>query len=104
MVYGFEGESYKLPKLLTRRLFVLEFLRKRVSAENENFIKHKKVSSMKFKFILEPFVIESIYVVTIIDQIMESMQCQTYKNLMYDPKKVIHQKKIDVNIKGYEAD
>ena len=26
-IYGFEGDPYKLPKILTRRLFVLEYLR-----------------------------------------------------------------------------
>ena len=102
-VYGFEGTPYKLQKFLTRRLFFLEFLRQRLFAENENFIKHKKASSIKFKFTLEPFVVESVYVVTIIDQIMESMQFQTNKSLRYDPKKVIHQRKIDVNLRGYEA-
>ena len=103
-VYGFEGISYKLPKFLTRRLLVWEFLRQRLSVENENFIKHKKVSSIKFKFTLQPFEVESVYVVTIIDQIMEIMKLQTYKSLRYDPRKVIHQRKIDVNLKGYEAD
>ena len=46
----------------------------------------------------------SVYVVSIIDQIMESMKFQIDKSLRYDPKKVIHQRKIDVNLKGYEAD
>ena len=72
--------------------------------ENENFIKHKKVSSINFKFTLEPFVVESVYVVTIIDRIMESMNFQTNKSLRYDPKKVIHQRKLDVNLSGYEAE
>ena len=81
---------YKLPKFLTRRLFVLEFLRKMLFVENENFIKHKKVSSIQFKFTLEPFVVESVYAVSIIDQIMESMNFQIDKSLRYDPKKVIH--------------
>ena len=48
--------------------------------------------------------VESVYVVIIIDQIMESMSFQTDKSLRYDPKKVIHQRKLDVNLKGYEAE
>ena len=103
-VFGFEGEPYKLPKFLTRILFVLEFLRQRLFVENEIFIKHKKVSSMKFKFTLEPFVVEFVHVVTIIDQIMKSMNFKTYKSLRYNPKKVIHQRKLDVNLSGYEAE
>lgn len=104
MVYGFEGKPYKLPKFLTRRLFILEFLRQRLFVENENFIKNNKVSSIKFKFTLEPFVVESIYVFTIIDQIMKIMNFQTYKSPRYDPKKVIHQRKLDVNLSGYKVE
>ena len=48
--------------------------------------------------------VESVYVVTIIYQIMESMNFQTYKSLRYDPKKVIHQRNLDVNLAGYEAE
>ena len=103
-VYGFEGEPYKLPKFLTRRIFVLEYLRQTMSVENEIFIKHKKVSSMKFKFTLEPFVVKYVHVVTVIDQIMKSMNLQIDKSLRYDPKKVIHQRKLDVNLSGYEVE
>ena len=66
-VYGFEGTPYKLPKFLTRSLFVLILLRQRLSAENEKFIKHKKASTIKFKYTYEPFVVELVYEVTIID-------------------------------------
>ena len=64
-VYGFEGEPYKLPKFTTRRLFALEFLRQRLIVENDNFLKYKKASSMKFNFTLETFVIRSVYVITL---------------------------------------
>ena len=102
--YGSEGEPYKLPNFLTRRLFVLEFLKQRLSVENEIFIKHKKVSSMKFKFTFELFVVEYAHVVTIIDQIMKRMDFQTDKSLSYDPKKLIHQRKLDLNLSGYEVE
>ena len=72
-VYGFEGEPYKLPRFLTRRIFVLEYLRQRLSMENEILIEHKKDSSIKFKFTLEPFVVESVAALTINDRIMKSM-------------------------------
>ena len=65
-IYSFEGKPYRLPKFLTRRIFVLEYLRKRLSMENEIFIKHKKVSSIKFKFTLEPFIVEFVAPLTII--------------------------------------
>jgi hypothetical protein len=102
-VYGFEGEPFKLPRFTSRRLFALEFLRQILVAENDNFIKHKKASSMKFNFTLEPFVVKSISAISVIDQIMKSMSFDTDKALRYDPSKVLHQRRLDVNLRGYEA-
>ena len=48
-VYGFEGEPFRLPKFIGKRLFALEFLRQRLATENDNFIKHKKASALKFE-------------------------------------------------------
>ena len=47
-VYGFEDEPYRLPVFLTKRIFVLEFLRQRLQVESDIFIKHKNASNMKF--------------------------------------------------------
>ena len=41
-VYGFEDECYRLPVFLTKKIFVLEFLRQRMQVESEIFLKHKK--------------------------------------------------------------
>ena len=90
-VYGFEGEPFRLPKFTSRRLFALEYLRQRLVVENDNFIKHKKASSMKFIFTLEPFVVKSIFAITTMDQIIRSMSFDTYKALRYDPNGVMHQ-------------
>ena len=103
-VYGFEAKPYKLHKFLTGKIFVLEYLRQRLSVENEIFIKHKKVSSIKFKFIMEPFVVEFVVVLTVVYKIMKSMSFQIDKSLIYEPKKIIHQRKLDVNLSGYKAE
>ena len=102
-VYGLEGEPFRIPKFTSRRLFSLESLRKRLVAENDNFVKHKKASSMKFVFTLEPFVVKSIFVVAAIDQIIRSMSFDTDKSLRYDPRGIMHQRRIDMNFKGYAA-
>ena len=47
---------------------------------------------------------ESVYAISIIDQIMESMNFEIDKSLRYDPKKLIHQRKLDVNLASYEAE
>jgi len=94
-VYGFEGEPFRLPKFTSRRFFALEFLRQRLIAENDNFVKHKKSSSLKFFFTLEPFVVKTIFVANVIDQIMRSMSFDTDKALRYDPKGIMHQRRVE---------
>jgi hypothetical protein len=89
-VYGFEGEPFRLPRFISRRLFSLVFLRKKLVAENDNFTKHKKASSMKFNFTLQPFVVKSVSLISVIDQIMKSMSFDIDKSLRYDPNKVFH--------------
>ena len=103
-VYGFKGEPFKLPNFASRRLFALEFLRQRLVAENDNFIKHKKASSLKFVFTLEPFVVKSIFAANIIDQILRSMGFENDKSLRYDPKGVMNQRRMEANFRGYDAE
>lgn len=103
-IYGFEGEPFRLPNFTTRRLFALEFLRQRLVAENDNFVKHKKASSLKFVFTLEPFVVKSILAATTIDQIIRSMSFDTDKALRYDCRGIMHQRRIDMNFKGYDVE
>ena len=35
---------------------------------------------------------------------MKIIYFQTNKSLIYDPKKIIHQRKFDVNMSGYEVE
>ena len=84
-VYGYEGEPFRLPKFTSRRLLALEFLRQRLVAENDNFIKHKKASSMKFNFTLEPFVVKFVSTISVIDQVIRSMSFDIDKSLRCDP-------------------
>ena len=82
----------------------MELLRQRLIAENDNFVKHKKASSLKFVFTLEPFVVKSILAATIIDQIMRSMSFDTDKALRYDPMGIMHQRRLEMNFKGYDVE
>ena len=59
---------------------------------------------MKFNFTLEPFVVKFVCAILVIDQIMKSMSFDTDKALRYEPKGVMHQRRIDMNFKGYEAE
>ena len=93
-IYGFEDEPYKLPVFLTKRIFVLEFLRQRLQVENEIFLKNKKASNMKFKYTIEPFVVNSTTALTIVRNILKSMNFQVDKKVKYDPKHIISQRKV----------
>lgn len=103
-VYGFEGEPYKLPKFLTRRIFVLEFLRQRLTAENDIFVQHKKASGLKFKWTVEPFVIDFFPVLYKIEIILKIMGFLTDKVVKYDPKGIMDQRKEDAGIDHYNVD
>ena len=59
---------------------------------------------MKFIFTLEPFVVKFVFAITTIDQIIRSMSFEIDKALRYDPKGVMHQRRIDMSFKGYDAD
>ena len=85
-------------------MFALEFITQRLISENDNFIKHKKASSLKFVFTLEPFVVKTILAANITDQILRSINFETDKALRYDPKGVMHQRRIEMNFKGYDAE
>ena len=103
-MYGFEGEPFRLPKFIGRRLFALEFLRQRLAAENDNFIKHKKASALKFVFTMEPFVVKSVLAANVLDQVLRSMGFESDKTLRYDPKGIMNQRRMEANFRGYEAE
>ena len=57
---------------------------------------------MKFNFTIEPFLVKSA--ITTINQILRSLNFETHKALRYDPKGVMHQRRMDMNFKGYDVD
>lgn len=85
-IYGFTEEPYKLPVVLTTRIFVLEFLRQRLHVESEIFLKHKKSSNIKFKYTIEPFVVDSTSALPIIQDILKTMKFELDRKVNYDPK------------------
>ena len=57
---------------------------------------------MKFRYTIKPFVVISIYVVTIVQNILRSMKFQSDKKTKYDPKHAISQRKAVWKIGAYE--
>ena len=84
-VYGFENDPYRLPIFLTKRIFVLEFLRQRLHVKSEIFLKHKKASNTKFKYTIEHFLVNSTATLTVVQRILKSMNFQVDKKDKYDP-------------------
>ena len=82
----------------------MDFLKQRLIAKNDNFVKHKKASSLKFVFTLEPFVVKSILTANTIDQIIRSKSFETDKALRYDPRGIMHQRRIEMNFRGYDVE
>ena len=59
---------------------------------------------MNFNYTLEPFVVKYVVEISVIDQILRSMSFEHDKYLRYDPNRIIHQRRLDVNLKRYEAE
>ena len=83
---------------------MLEFLRQRLATKNDMFVKHKKASGLKFKWIIEPFVRDFFPALYKIEIILKSMGFLTDKDVKYDPKGIMDQRKVDAGIGHYNAD
>ena len=57
---------------------------------------------MKFRYTIEPFVVNSTSAITIVQNILRSMNFQFDKKTKYDPKHVISQRKAFFKIGAYE--
>ena len=57
---------------------------------------------MKFKYTIEPFVVSSTSVVTVVQSILRSMNMQFDKKAKYDPKHIISQRKVASRLGTYE--
>ena len=75
-----------------------------MTIENDIFVQHKKASSVKFKWIVEPFVIDSFPALYKIGIIMKSMGFPTDRVVKYDPKGTIDQRKTNADIGHSNAD
>ena len=101
-IYRFTEEPYKLLTFLTKRIFVLEFLRQRLHVESKIFPKHKKYFNIKFKYTIEPFVVDSTSALQIDQDILKSMKFELDRKVNYDPKQFISHRKVSCGIGSFE--
>ena len=57
---------------------------------------------MKFKYTIEPFVVNSTVALTLVQNILKSMNFQVDKRAKYDPKHIISQRKVASKLGTYE--
>ena len=92
-VYGFTRKPYKLPVFLTSRIFSLEFMRKRLCAEEEHFGAFKKYSNIKFPLKVGPFIFKNKCALMVVEKLLEIMDFQKDQRINYDPHHIISQRK-----------
>ena len=92
-VYGFTEEPYKLPDLLTPRVFALEFIRQRLCAEEEHFIAFKKSSDVKFPLNFGPFIFKNKSALLVVEKLLEVMDFEKEEKMNYDPHHIISQRR-----------
>ena len=88
-VYGFTGKPYRLPFLLTQRIFTLEFMRQRLYAEEEHFGAFRKYFDVKFPLKIGPFIFKNKSALLVIEKLLEVMDFQKEEKLNYDPHHII---------------
>ena len=70
--------------------------------EQEHFVKHKKGSSIKFKYTIEPFVASDNAALQIVEDILKGMNFKKAKAISYDPKGIIHQRTCQIRCGIFE--
>ena len=83
--YGFVHQPYILPSFLTTREFSLEFIRQRLTVEEEHILSFKKSLDIKFPWVEGPYVVKSRVSLPIIDNLLKSMGFSLRAAINYDP-------------------
>jgi len=89
-VYGFTAIPFHLPRFLTPIVFALELSMKRLSAEVENFVAHKKESGVKYPINIGPFVIKKHATLQIVECVLKGMGFPESYAMNYDPKVFVY--------------
>ena len=101
-LYGFVHQPYVLPTFLTIRIFSLEFLRHKLTVEEEHILSFRKSLDMKFPKEARPYVVKSRASLPIIDNMLKSMGFHMGVAINYDPHQVISKRRHANNNKPFE--
>ena len=101
-LYGFVYQPYVLPAFLTARIFSLEFLRQKLTVEEEHVLSFRKSLDMKFPWEAGPYVVKSKVALPVIDNMVKSMGFPLGVAINYDPHQMISKRKKGNNNKHFE--
>ena len=91
-VYGSKDQPYRLPSLLTPRIFSLEVLRHRLHSYELHFSSKKKTSIFKVPITIGHFTVKNRAVIEPIDDIMDCFSFAFEFSCQYDPLHIISKK------------
>ena len=86
-------QPYILPAFLTTRIFSLEFLRQRLTVEEEHILNFRKSLDIKFPSAIGPYVVKSRVSLPMIYNLLKSMGFYLGAYINYDPHQVISKRK-----------
>ena len=82
--YGFIHEPYIFPAFLTPRIFSLEFIRKNIIVENEDFLRTRNSSKIKFPLKVGPFIIKNKASLPVVEGLLQDMNfVKATKSIMF---------------------
>lgn len=73
MVYGLEEELYLLPTFLTRRIYYLDYIRKRLVSNHLHFVIHNKATTFKLHQKIGPFAVKSRTTKKIVEDLLKDL-------------------------------
>ena len=95
-VYGFLAAPFMLPVYLNPSVFTLELIGKRIYADEEHFISHRKDSWIKYPVNFRSLVVNNPAALPKVEKFLKSLKFQVTREHNYDPKGIISHRRVQV--------
>jgi hypothetical protein len=100
-VYGCEFEPYLLPTNIPSKVFVLEYLRQRISFDHLHFISKNQKSSFAFPAQVFSFVVKSRSTLDTLNKMISSFGFKLGNIWKYDPYHIVSKECVSLNSFSY---
>lgn len=101
-IYGSEEQPYRLPSLLTPRIFSLEVLRQKLHSYELHFSRKKQSSNFKVPITIGTFTVKNKATIELIDDIVACFRFIPDEDCQYGPLQLISKKKKKQRRGNYE--